>query len=426
MENKFLLILVLMVFAISFASAVTNVTDGYIQTTGWVFADSFVGDGSQITDIVYSESDPKWSANQSSYVPWSQLWGQVYNETEIGLINSSMKNYVDSNPGNYITSGSLAPYATWTTLWAQVYNETEIAAINTSMKNYVDTRGFGIGDVTWTTLWSQTYNKTEIGLINASMKNYVDSIPTGGTDWTTIWSQIYNETEVNNLLLPKITWTIASNGTLALTSAFADYYTKTESDLTNTSLNNYIVYTNTTLANYVNTENTRFNTTLANYINTENTRVNTTLANYANTQDTLYNNTLAAYVNSEDTRVNTTMQNYVDTRGYLTSYTETDPHWTGNQSNYVPYTQLWSQVYNKTESDLTNTSLNNYIVYSNTTLANYVNTENTRVNTTMQNYVDTRGYLTSGNLAPYSTLSYLTSAHYNKTEADNLLAPKVD
>ena len=153
--------------------------------TGNITAPYFIGDGSQLTNLpAGSESDPIWSSNYTAYndswsldtntwdtswfnnwsaynTTWSTdttysdlsefnddiLWTSIFNstgdtrwttETYVNLQNTSMKNYVDSNPWSFITSSALSPYVQWITLWNQVYNETEVDAINISMKNYVD------------------------------------------------------------------------------------------------------------------------------------------------------------------------------------------------------------------------------------------------------------------------------------------------
>jgi len=124
----------------------------------------------------YAETDPLWTGNQSSYTLLSVL-----------------------NNGTYTSVGDV----TWDLIYAQIYNETEVDAINTSMKNYGDSTFATITNlaakVSWTELWNQVYNETEVDAINTSMKNYVDSNPggyiTSGVQWAELWTQIYNETE---------------------------------------------------------------------------------------------------------------------------------------------------------------------------------------------------------------------------------------
>ena len=138
---------------------------------------------------------------------------------------------------------------------------------------------------------------------------------------------------------PLIDWGEATNGTLAFNSTFSNYYTKSESNLINTSMKNYVnsedLRYNNSIANYVNTENTRYNTTIANYVNTENTRYNTSMFGYVNAQDTIFNNSIASYVNSEDLRYNNSIASWV-TNVFATL---NEPLWT---SNYTSYNDSWT------------------------------------------------------------------------------------
>ena len=386
---------IILISGFNLISSATNITDSSIQTTGNIITTNyFIGDGSQLTGIV--ESDPHWVTNKSSYVPWSQLWSQVYNETEVVAINTSMKNYVDSNPGTYITLANLAPYPTWTTIWSQIYNKTEVNDLlsskitwamatngtlaltsaftnyytktesdlinasnnnylvyaNTTMKNYVDTRPSGGTD--WTTIWSQIYNETEIVAINTSMKNYVDSLPSSGIDWETLWAQVYNETEVNAINASVNNYIATLPTGTDWTTIWSQIYNKTESDLINSSMKNYADSTFQPIGSYL-------------------------TASDLNPYSTLSYLTSAHYNKTEIALINSSMKNYVD-----------------SLPPSVDWATIWSQIYNETEINAMNASNNNYIIYTNTTLANYVNTENTRFNTTIADYVNSNFVVNSG------------------------------
>jgi len=139
------------------------------------------------TDLVATLGN--WTLDKSSYaslailnngtytsvgdVTWDLIYAQIYNETEVDAINTSVNNYisdVNTSNNNYIlyVNGTMAAYVnsqdagkvSWTDLWGQVYNESEI---DTLLEAKVD----------WTTLWEQVYNETEIGLINDSNNNYI-------------------------------------------------------------------------------------------------------------------------------------------------------------------------------------------------------------------------------------------------------------
>ena len=510
----------------------------------------------------YAETDPLWTGNQSSYtllsvlnngtytsvgdVTWDLIYAQIYNETEVDAINTSVNNYisdVNTSNNNYIlyVNGTMAAYVNsqdagkvswtdlwgqvyneseidtlleakvdWTTLWEQVYNETEIGLINDSnnnyivytnstMKDYVDTRGFLVsgdiaGKVSWTDLWDQVYNeteidttfgsyatlayltsahynKTEIVTINTSMKNYGDSTFATITNlalkvtWTDLWTQVYNETEVDNLLLTKISWTdiwsqvynetevdaintsvnnYISDVNTSVTNTFGSYYTITESDLINTSNNNYILYVNGTIAAYVDSQDDLKVSWTALWGQVYNeSEIDTLLeakVDWTNLWLQVYNETeidaINASVNNYIVYTNGTMKAYVDTRGFLT--TESDPL---AYNGTLAYNTTFDNYMTTTDINLMNASNNNYITYTNGTMKSYVNSEDIRVNTTIANYVNTQDALkvswadiwgqvyneseVDTLLNAKASLSYLTTAHYNKTETDNLLNLKV-
>jgi len=203
---------------------------------------------------------------------------------------------------------------------------------------------------------------------------------------------------------PLIDWGEATNGTLAFNSTFGNYYTKSESILINTSMKNYVDSQdssyNTTIANYVNTENTRYNTSMfgyvnaqdtifnnsiASYVNTENTRYNTSMFGYVNNQDTIFNNSMSSYVNSEDLRYNTTITNYVNTEN------------TRYNTSMFGYVNAQDTIFNNSMSSYVNSEDSFY----NTTIANYVNTENTRYNTSMFGYVNNQDTIFNNSIASY-------------------------
>jgi len=153
-------------------------------------------------------------------------------------------------------------------------------------------------------------------------------------------------------------WNVAGNGTLAYNTTFLNYYTISESNAINTSVNNYILDNNNSVNNYI-----------------------------------LY--------------TNTTMHNTTGDTRWLTSYSETDPYWT---ANYTAYNDSWTTTYNVTyhtwaynqttpaityadaQDVVFNNSIAAYVdsenLLFNNSIAAYVNSEDLRFNTTMQNYVD--------------------------------------
>jgi hypothetical protein len=417
-----------------------------------------------------STGDTRWlgSADLNPYVEWVDLWGQVYNETEVNnLLNQK---------------------ASWTTLWSQVYNETEVQAINTSMRNYVNyvnTTGAAYTNTrdTYFNTTIAAYVNSENSRYNTSIASYVNTRSlsdfnddilwtagfnsTGDTrwlgsadlnpyvEWVDLWGQVYNETEVNNLLNQKASWT----------TLWSQVYNETEVQAINTSMRNYVNYVNTTGAAYTNTRDTYFNTTIAAYVNSENSRYNTSIASYVNTRSLSHFNDdilwTAGFNSTGDTRwlgsadLNPYVE-WVDLWGQV--YNETEVNNLLNQK--ASWTTLWSQVYNETEVQAINTSMRNYVnyvnttgaaytntrdTYFNTTIAAYVNSENSRYNTSIASYVNTRSlsdfnddilwtagfnstgdtrWLGSADLNPYVEWTALWTQVYNETEVNNLLNQK--
>ncbi len=126
---------------------------GDINFTGLIF-----GNGSQLTDITTTETDPLWTANQSSYFTSAQILGFSY-------YNSS-----DFSIGDYSTTASIFGFNYW--------NDTQ-ATFN---KTYADTLYYAISNPF--SFWNDTqatFNKT-----------YADTLYSGITE--PLWAG--NETNV--------------------------------------------------------------------------------------------------------------------------------------------------------------------------------------------------------------------------------------
>lgn len=81
--------------------------DQNINATGYnITGDYFFGNGSQLTGLTFTESDPYWTANQSSYYNKTDV------DTNISDANTSMKNYVDG----IVTTNNES--------WSTTYNST--------------------------------------------------------------------------------------------------------------------------------------------------------------------------------------------------------------------------------------------------------------------------------------------------------------
>jgi hypothetical protein len=124
-------------------------------------------------------SDSLTSSDLNGYIEWVDLWGQVYNETEVNnLLNQK---------------------ASWTTLWAQVYNETEVQAINTSMRNYVNyvnTTGAAYTNTrdTYFNTTIAAYVNSENSRYNTSIASYVNTRSLSHFNDDILWTAGFNST----------------------------------------------------------------------------------------------------------------------------------------------------------------------------------------------------------------------------------------
>ena len=215
------------------------------------------------------EVDPYWTANYSLF---NDSWSSTYNATT----NTSITNSIISNNdsmNSFISSQNLT--------WFTTYNETT----NTSINNYISSENTSISNA--------------ITSNNASMNSYISS---QNESWFTTFNQTTNDSINNNI--------VSTNNTLASwvdlffvkfteivdqvgnwSADKGDYYTSTQVNAINTSMNNSIYLTteidaqNTSQTNAMTDQNTsqinamlNQNTSQTNYINAQNTSVTNALS----------------------------------------------------------------------------------------------------------------------------------------------------
>ena len=277
---------------------------GNITTTGNITASFFCNATSCYTmSNLVDSSDDAW-INET-----------IYNKTEIIAINTSMKNYVDTQASyndawinntinvnitlandsinnwitqnnvsvnNWITennvsvTNAIADLGTYGDTWINetIYNKTEIIAINTSMKNYVDAQA------SYTDAWINQTIAVNISDANTSMKNYVDFQDLAYNDSVNNWITENNES-VTNYIDAQASYNDAwINQTI---------YNKTE-----------VIAINTSMKNYVDFQDLAFNTSVNNYIAENNVSVN----NYIDSQDLAYNDSVKNYIAENNASVN--------------------------------------------------------------------------------------------------------------------------
>jgi len=427
----------------------TNIFDQNLNTTDNVefvnvtSTGYFLGDGSQLTNLpAGSEVDPYWTDNftlyNSSWSPdgyeantWDTSWlanWTAYNSSwspdgyeadtdtfvgnysdfltisawnDTGLIQDwNATGYIKDWSGNYLTLTQLLNFG--------YYNSTDFSISDYFTKanilgfNYYNSTDFSISDYYLKSNPYAYYNVTTLPDLNS-------------TGLIINWSGDYLTEEVDPF------WS-------ANYTAYNDSWS-TDTDTTYSDLSEFnddILWTST------------FNATGDTRWLTEET---TWLANYSDFLDiSIWNDTgLIQDWNATGLIINWSGD-------YLTEETL----WNANYSDFLGKADLSDilgfNYYNSTDFDYTdyllisnwNSTNSSYFLTSNynvsglikdwtVDLSSYATTSYVNLqNTSMKNYVDGTfqpigSYLIASDLSPYTTLSYLTSAHYNKTELQNII-----
>ncbi len=231
-----------------------------------------------------AESDPLWTANQSSYSTTSQANALYYGITNpSGFYNSSNFNindyYLKSNPYSYINSTSLAAAETdplWTSNQSNYYNRSQIegnltnyynstqtnsaiVSANTSLKNYADAKFIASADeanlnVNSSGYWDSLDSPSDIlgssinndlNWINATTLSAAENDPMWTSNFTAhnaSWSSTYNSTYATWAYNQTTAATNLLNGTGLIKDWNSTGYIRnwnTEIGVANTSMKNY-------------------------------------------------------------------------------------------------------------------------------------------------------------------------------------------
>ena len=477
--NKLCLFL-LLVFLLTFSMAATFPPADFdgkgirnIYNFSQINATEFYGDGSGLTNVnttnytyntwAYNQTIPantytdNVNTSQSSWitntfetitnvllkVSWTDLWGQVYNETEIdGLLDAKASlSYLDTNHYNKtnanLENASNNNYIVYANSTAGAYTNTQDILFNNSIADFTNNKFFSnIANFTGTlTDTKYCVYTTGTGIVCNSESGATDLTPYSTLSYLT--TAHYNKTEIQNIInngsyitidtdtfvgnysafLNKIDWSHATNGTLALTSAIptntnqllngAGFYNSTDFSISDyaflTTINNgtYTFDWNSTglIKDWSSVDSFIGNySTFLTHIDWSKV-TNGTLALTTDLVD--YNSSgLIIDWNSSGLIKDWTLDtsSFIDwataTNGTLalTSNIPTNNNQLINGLGFYNSTDFSIlDYYTKTESDLENTSNNNYIVYT---------------NGTMKDYVDTRGF-GSGSITGAGTLNYI-------------------
>ena len=133
---------------------------------------------------------------------------------------------------------------------------------------------------------------------------------------------------------------------------FGTFFNWTEDSL-------YLSFDGSTLSfsqSALNTTIGTYNTSMKNYVDSQDTSFNTSLANYVDSQDVVFNTSIANWATALDTSTNTSMLNYVNAMNVsqgswvTTNFAPiSEPLWTGNLSDHnATWTTTWAEIDNAT------------------------------------------------------------------------------
>lgn len=243
------------------------------------------------------ETDPWWSAN---YTLYNTSWSLDTNCNSTGACSVGNVAYMNySNIGNLTGNGSAGN--SWLKNW-------------TGFIGRAGSMTFRLGGASQTFFFQDISANNIFAITSTGVVFYSDATPLvdnaqslGAFDknFATIYSYRYgNDTasySLGELARDNDSWV----------ANYSLYYNTTQIDSMNTSNNNFILFTNTTMKSYVDALNTAFNNSNNNYIAQNNNSVN----NYILQNNNSVNNYILANNNSVNNYIlftNTSMKSYVD------------------------------------------------------------------------------------------------------------------
>ena len=366
---------------------------GDINSTGLIY-----GNGSQLTGISTTESDPKWTANYSIFLTHATTnYVDAQNTSQINWVNSQgfLTSYSETDPKWTANYSIFLTHATTNYVDAQ----------NTSQINWVNSQGFltsysetdpQVGAVS-SGFWCRgSGSAVECDVTAITNNNQLTNGAGYITDGNTGWDNSYGY----------ITWGTAANGTLYLSSNPSGYITDGNTGWDNSY--GFITDGNTGWDNsygYI-TWGTAANGTLYLSSNPSGYTSNTGTVTSVATTAPITGGTIVGAGTIGITQATTSTNGYLSSTDWNTfnnklgSYTETDPQVGAVTSGY------WCRGSGSTvECDVTAITNNNQL----TNGAGYINW-GTAANGTLYLSSNPAGYITSSGTAAYATNAYACNA----------------
>ncbi len=354
---------------------------------------SYLGDGSFLSGIVTSEVDPLWTGNLSSYLPLinNSIVNALHRHTELVAPDGNPDPALSVDSIGRVGIGTSSPAGTLELLTGNsIIRIRDSGWTNDSTTSYIEFGGTDGG------VWNRTgyVGDTSSGDVNIRLIAEHGDLVLGDSSGASVLTLqggnvgINTTTPQNKLnVIGDINFTglIYGNGSQLTdvvgspdASWLANWTAYNSSAWTTTDSEIWSVASNGTFANI---DEPLWKANWTAYNSTWSSSAETTwIANW-----TAYNTTW-----STDTTYS---------QGTNMSFDGTTINWDGSWAlsifakivqllDYVRWDVIWSQVYNETEVDAINTSMDNRVINTNATMKSYVNTEDTRFNTSMKNYVD--------------------------------------
>jgi len=363
--------------------------------TGTLYDDSWINSTIDAKDLVQNNSIVNWITNVFNVTRNNYLIDYVLTQNTslvnyFAIQNTSMRNYVlwvNSTNGAGGTDTFIANYSVFLTHATQTYVDNQ----NTSQTNDMNSRNLSITN----SIASNNVSVTNTFGLYTLITTLVDRVG----NWSLDKINYYTKTDINNFNVSYLSITNTS------------YMTGENFTLQNTSMRNYVINANTTLyqilnnGSYFNTANgeplwqANWTTFLTHMTMANATIQNQSLVNYIGVQNTSMKN----YVDSQDILFNTSQNNYIaQNNASVVNWVNVVFAKITDLSAYVTWSGIWAQVYNETEVNAINTSMKNYadttMTAQNTSQTNYINAQNTSVTNALNTKLNLAGGTMTGNL----------------------------
>ena len=351
-----------------------------------------------------AETDPYWTSN---YTAFNRSWSTTTNLSYATWNALNNGTYTNMTNLSYMTLDNFTLQNLSLVNWANY----TINYTNYTMMQYVDARVEGsIYNDTLTRLscmneqvvkWNATSGLWYCSDVSADGSSDIDAVYTdniyltGGSSSGSV-TVTFNETKLNHTIDSKITtynqsivsWAIS---TFVNISNLLNYYTKSEINDINDSVNNSMFAMNVSMRNFVNYTNN----TMTQYVGIQ----NLSMRNYVNLQNA--SQTYLINLNNQS------VTNYINSVASIG-----EPNWNANYSIFLTHATT-SYV------DAQNLSMRHFVNYTNNTMMQYVGIQNLSMrnyvnyaNSTMKDYVDAR--VASG---IYDD-SWINNTFYTKLQSD--------